>query len=96
MLISVSEVHQEKALAPIVFTELGIVIEVSDRQLEKAPDPIVSTELGIVIEVSAVLLKASPGISVTLSETITFLNKDKASVLVNHAFPIALVSLLFD
>jgi hypothetical protein len=43
-----------KALAPIVVTELGIVMEVSPV-LEKAAAPIVVTELGISTAVSEIL-----------------------------------------
>ena len=53
-----------KALAPIVVTEFGIVMEVSEV-LEKAAAPIVITELGIVMEVSEVASKAEAPIVVT-------------------------------
>ena len=43
--------HPSKAQSPILFTELGIVIEVRPRHPPKAPSPILFTELGIVIEV---------------------------------------------
>jgi hypothetical protein len=45
---SVTLLLPEKALLPIVVTELAIVIEVSVLILSKARDPIESTELGIV------------------------------------------------
>ena len=41
----------EKALSPILVTELGIVTEVRPLQFSKAPSPILVTELGIVTEV---------------------------------------------
>jgi hypothetical protein len=96
MLISVRDMQKKKVSGPIIVTELGMLISRSDKQYLKAPSPIVFTELGIVIEVSGTSTKASPGISVTFSETITFLNKDKASVVLKQSALIILVSLLFD
>jgi hypothetical protein len=97
MLSSVSDAQPEKALEPIVVTVLGMLISLSDLQSEKGYDPIVVTVLGIAIDVSDVpQKKVLAGISVIFSETITFLNKDKASVVEKHALLIVVVSLLFD
>ena len=50
--ILINDLQREKALAPIVVTEFGIVILVNDLQPSKASSPIVVTEFGIVILVN--------------------------------------------
>ena len=56
----------EKAIHPILVTELGIVTDVMLLQSEKAPEPILVTELGIVTDTKLRQLeKALSPISVT-------------------------------
>ena len=55
-MIDVKPSQLEKALFPILVTELGIVIDVKPLQAKKAQLPILVTELGIVIDVKPVQL----------------------------------------
>jgi len=72
--------HSQKAISPILVTELGMVIEVRALHILKAISPMLVTEFGIVTEVRLGYqpLNAYSPILVTPSLIITFLMLEDA------------------